>query len=257
MKIKAAVLNAIGAKAPYAESKPLTIEEVELAAPGHGEVLVKIGAAGFVTPICRSSTATGRGRCRWRWDMKQRASSKQLGEGVTDLQARRSCRAGVRAQLRTLRPVRRRPPRAVRARRRRQRRGNAAFRRTAPQPQWRSHQPPPRLLGVRGIRHGIAAFGRQDRPGVAARRGGALWLCGTHGRRRGGQHGAGARGRVGRGDRAGRRRSRVAAGRAGSGRPAHRRDRPVGRETRSWRSRWAPRIPSMRATPTARNRFAN
>ena len=47
MKIKAAVLNAIGAKAPYAESKPLTIEEVELAPPGHGEVLVKIGAAGL------------------------------------------------------------------------------------------------------------------------------------------------------------------------------------------------------------------
>jgi len=47
MKIKAAVLNAIGAKAPYVESKPLTIEEIDLAPPGHGEVLVKIGAAGL------------------------------------------------------------------------------------------------------------------------------------------------------------------------------------------------------------------
>ena len=47
MKIRAAVLNAMGAKAPYADSKPLTIEEVELAPPGHGEVLVRIGAAGL------------------------------------------------------------------------------------------------------------------------------------------------------------------------------------------------------------------
>src|SRR5512132_3034293 len=45
MKIKAAVLNKMGAELPYAKSKPLTIEEVELDGPGRGEVLVKIGAA--------------------------------------------------------------------------------------------------------------------------------------------------------------------------------------------------------------------
>ena len=47
MKIKAVVLNAIGAKAPYALSKPLVIEVVELAPPGPGEIMVKIGAAGL------------------------------------------------------------------------------------------------------------------------------------------------------------------------------------------------------------------
>ncbi len=47
MKIKAAVLNAMGAKPPYAESKPLSIETIELDPPGPGEVLVKIGAAGL------------------------------------------------------------------------------------------------------------------------------------------------------------------------------------------------------------------
>ena len=47
MKIKAAVLNKMGAELPYAKSKPLTIEEVELDGPGRGEVLVKIGAAGL------------------------------------------------------------------------------------------------------------------------------------------------------------------------------------------------------------------
>ena len=42
MKIRAAVLHAMGATAPFAESKPLMIEEVELAPPGPGEVLVRI-----------------------------------------------------------------------------------------------------------------------------------------------------------------------------------------------------------------------
>jgi Zn-dependent alcohol dehydrogenase len=53
MKIKAAVLNTMGVKAPYAKSKPLAIEEVELDDPGHGEVLVKIGAAGLSLPKTR------------------------------------------------------------------------------------------------------------------------------------------------------------------------------------------------------------
>ena len=47
MKIKAAVLNKMGAEAPYAKSKPLAIEELELDDPSHGEVLVKIAAAGL------------------------------------------------------------------------------------------------------------------------------------------------------------------------------------------------------------------
>jgi alcohol dehydrogenase len=47
MKIRAAVLSAMGAERPYAKSKPLTVEEVELDPPGPGEVLVKIAAAGL------------------------------------------------------------------------------------------------------------------------------------------------------------------------------------------------------------------
>lgn len=47
MKIKAAVLGAMGATLPYAASRPLGIEEVELDPPGAGEVLVRIGAAGL------------------------------------------------------------------------------------------------------------------------------------------------------------------------------------------------------------------
>lgn len=47
MKIKAAVLNAMGVAPPYAESRPLSVEELELEGPAHGEVLVRIGAAGL------------------------------------------------------------------------------------------------------------------------------------------------------------------------------------------------------------------
>lgn len=47
MRIKAAVLDAMGAGAPYAASRPLAIEDVELDPPGEGEVLVRIKAAGL------------------------------------------------------------------------------------------------------------------------------------------------------------------------------------------------------------------
>jgi alcohol dehydrogenase len=47
MKIRAAVLNAMGAAHPYAKSKPLTIQEIELEGPGQGEILVRMGAAGL------------------------------------------------------------------------------------------------------------------------------------------------------------------------------------------------------------------
>ncbi len=47
MKVRAAVLREIGRPAPYAESRPLTIDQVELDPPGPGEVLVHIRAAGL------------------------------------------------------------------------------------------------------------------------------------------------------------------------------------------------------------------
>ena len=47
MRIRAAVLERSGLPAPYAESRPLNIRTVDLAAPGPGEVLVRIKAAGL------------------------------------------------------------------------------------------------------------------------------------------------------------------------------------------------------------------
>lgn len=47
MKTKAAILYEMGAPAPYAQSLPLVIDEVMLADPGRGEVLVEIVGAGL------------------------------------------------------------------------------------------------------------------------------------------------------------------------------------------------------------------
>lgn len=47
MKIRGAVLERIGAPRPYAESRPLTISELDLAEPGPGELLVRIESAGL------------------------------------------------------------------------------------------------------------------------------------------------------------------------------------------------------------------
>lgn len=47
MRMKAAVLREIGAERPYATSKPIQIEEVELDPPGPGELLVRIAGGGL------------------------------------------------------------------------------------------------------------------------------------------------------------------------------------------------------------------
>jgi alcohol dehydrogenase len=47
MKIKAAVLHEVGKPAPYADSRPLAVEELDLDEPGEGEVLVRVKAAGL------------------------------------------------------------------------------------------------------------------------------------------------------------------------------------------------------------------
>lgn len=47
MKTRAAVLREMGLPAPYAQSKPLSIETIELDAPARGELLVRVTAAGL------------------------------------------------------------------------------------------------------------------------------------------------------------------------------------------------------------------
>ncbi|MDT5001686.1 MAG: hypothetical protein QOK12_3791, partial [Mycobacterium sp.] len=47
MKIRGAVLERIGAPRNYAESRPLTIADLDLEPPGDTELLVRIEAAGL------------------------------------------------------------------------------------------------------------------------------------------------------------------------------------------------------------------
>jgi alcohol dehydrogenase len=61
MKIRAAVLREAGLPMPYAVSRPLSIEEVELAPPGPGEVLVRVHAAG----LCHSDLSAVNGDRLW------------------------------------------------------------------------------------------------------------------------------------------------------------------------------------------------
>jgi alcohol dehydrogenase len=86
MKIKAAVLNKMGVQPPYAKSKPLAIEEVELDDPGHGEVLVKIAAAG----LCHSDLSVIEGNRPRPTPMvlghEAAGVVEKLGPGVDDLE---------------------------------------------------------------------------------------------------------------------------------------------------------------------------
>jgi Zn-dependent alcohol dehydrogenase len=47
MRVRGAVLREMGLARPYGESRPLEVVELELAPPGPGELLVRVGAAGL------------------------------------------------------------------------------------------------------------------------------------------------------------------------------------------------------------------
>ena len=86
MKIKAAVIRQMGLPQPYAQSKPMSIEEVELAAPGEREVLVKVKAAS----LCHSDLSTVNGDRPRQTPMvlghEAAGEVVEIGPGVHDLQ---------------------------------------------------------------------------------------------------------------------------------------------------------------------------
>uniref|UniRef100_A0A0N4ZGF4 LigA n=1 Tax=Parastrongyloides trichosuri TaxID=131310 RepID=A0A0N4ZGF4_PARTI len=77
---------------------------------------------------------------------------------------RRSRRHGLHAVVRPLQPLRRGPPRPVRAGRRRQRPGRTADRPPRPARRIRAAEPPHRLLRLRRARRRLAPLPGQDRP---------------------------------------------------------------------------------------------
>jgi alcohol dehydrogenase len=85
MKIRAAVLSQMGTPTPYARTRPLSVEELDLAPPGHGEVLVKIAAAG----LCHSDLSVINGDRPRPLPMvlghEAAGTVEEIGVGVTDL----------------------------------------------------------------------------------------------------------------------------------------------------------------------------
>jgi alcohol dehydrogenase len=85
MKIRAAVLDRMGAEPPYAKSKPLRIAELELDPPGRSEILVRVAAAG----LCHSDLSVINGDRPRPMPMALGHESagvvEQLGEDVNDL----------------------------------------------------------------------------------------------------------------------------------------------------------------------------
>lgn len=85
MKIRAAVLNASPVAAPYAQSRPLRIEELDLAPPGRDEVLVRVRAAG----LCHSDLSVIDGNRPRPVPMvlghEAAGEVVETGEGVDDL----------------------------------------------------------------------------------------------------------------------------------------------------------------------------
>lgn len=85
MRTRAAVLREIGRPAPYANSRPLSIEEFELDPPGAGEVLVRVRAAG----LCHSDLSVIDGNRPRPVPMvlghEAAGVVEAIGPGVTDL----------------------------------------------------------------------------------------------------------------------------------------------------------------------------
>jgi alcohol dehydrogenase len=85
MKTRAAVLHALDNPHPFAQSQPLRIEEIDLDAPGHGEVMVRMTAAG----LCHSDLSVINGSRPRPVPMalghEASAVVEQVGPGVTDL----------------------------------------------------------------------------------------------------------------------------------------------------------------------------
>ena len=87
MLIKAAMLREMGLPRPYAKSKPLEIVEVDLAGPQHGELLVKIKAAG----LCHSDLSVINGSRPRPMPMvlghEAAGIVEEVGDGVDDFAA--------------------------------------------------------------------------------------------------------------------------------------------------------------------------
>jgi alcohol dehydrogenase len=83
--IKGAVLESIGADRPYVRTEPIRVLELDLEGPGHGEILVRIEAAG----VCHSDLSVVNGNRPRPVPMllghEAAGVVEELGEGVEDI----------------------------------------------------------------------------------------------------------------------------------------------------------------------------
>ncbi len=83
--MRAAVLRRTGLPAPYAQSRPLSVEQVALDPPGRDEILVRVRAAG----LCHSDLSAINGDRPWPMPIvighEAAGEVVALGEGVDDL----------------------------------------------------------------------------------------------------------------------------------------------------------------------------
>jgi Zn-dependent alcohol dehydrogenase len=168
VKIKAAVLNRMGVQSPYALSKPLSIDEVELDPPGRGEVLVKIAAAG----LCHSDLSVINGDRPRPTPMvlghEAAGVVEEPGPGVDDLEKGDHVIMGFVPSCGDCPPCAEGRP-ALCEPSGRQHRRHAALRCPAAASRRQRRPPPSGCLGVRRIRHRIAPLAGEDRPRAAAR----------------------------------------------------------------------------------------
>lgn len=85
MKIRAAILDQMQRPRPYAQTRPIGVETVELDSPGPGEVLVKIAAAG----LCHSDLSIVNGDRPRQMPMvlghEAAGIVEEVGPGISDL----------------------------------------------------------------------------------------------------------------------------------------------------------------------------
>jgi alcohol dehydrogenase len=85
MRIKAAVIRQMGLPQPYAQSRPMSIEEVDLAPPQQREVLVQVKAAS----LCHSDLSTVNADRPRQMPMvlghEAAGIVAEVGPGITDL----------------------------------------------------------------------------------------------------------------------------------------------------------------------------
>ena len=210
MKMKAAVLYEQGLPRPYADSRPLQIEEVDLDAPGEGEVLVKVSRRGALPfrplhhrqqPAAHAADHPGH---------EGAGVVAEVGRGITDLKAGDHVVFIFVPSCGTCRNCARGRPNVCQRWPEMRARGELLTGGTQAEPQRQVHRPLLRRLLLCRVCGRRALLAGEDRPQGAAGGCGDVRLRGADGRGRGDQHGRRAAGRRGGRDRSRRRRALAA-----------------------------------------------